>query len=204
MIVYGLDLDSATEALRISARGYLRISLKATADSAAIAQAEIMRAYGTVLVPYDIPLMLPLNGESIIDLDVDDCPEIAIVITTPDSGSFDVEWALGTKVQDSMVESRLDLSVPGMVWESGPLRDYERKTTIVVSPGDEVTTAAIKLQHSINFAGQPVSGSSIPIDDSVFTEQIGPRSSIGILCTDGQTDLQAVAWVYQIDIDNTI
>ena len=131
MIATGLKLDTAVEVHRISTRGYLRASIRLVADDADAGVVEIRRAYGQggPVLPYATAKTVALNGETIVDIIADDCPELAIVVTTPGAGTFDVEITLDLPCEDAFAAIELDELHTAASWPLSIVPERDRKST---------------------------------------------------------------------------
>lgn len=197
MISKPLDLEEATEVLRIDLSDALRVGVRVVAEDAAAGVVELRRAYGDdgPAVPFSPAKTIAINGSQLLDIPVDDCSHLAVFVTTAGSGSFEVEWEPQGRTLGTLQAKILDLSQEGTVFEQLGLSDYDRRVSIVVSP-NESTTAALELRTRVDLQGGSVAQGSIALDESVTTFDLGPVSGYEIKCTTEDADAVAFAWVY--------
>ena len=201
MIRSGLDISSAGEIMRIDARNALRISLQTNASDTTDAVVEVRRGYGAngPTVPYTPAVTIPLDGDTIVDLDIDDAPEVVLVVTTPGSAGdlLDVGYELQGFTEYWEHFEQIDLSVSGVAW-SMIRGSSERHMAMVIMPA-LANTAEIRLVESASWdigAGVPRSDIQIAADESVTAFYTSAAERIGIEVTTPQADQIATLYAY--------
>lgn len=182
MILTGLKLDTVVEVARVGTRGWGRVSLRATAGNALTGAVEVRRAYSSAgpTVPYTSPLMIPLNGETVIDLGVDDCPGLAFLVTTAGQGEFELEAFFDRPMIDSfdLVEWGQDQTL----WSKLMERDNGQKIAVVADLDKVATASTVELRAAVDPNGQAsvVPGGGVALDGSLTTIEVTTRGRVDL------------------------
>lgn len=200
MIEAGINLEKLGEAFRFSVRGFLRVRIKITAGDATTGAIEVQRAYGQdgPLVAYSPAQSIQINGSETITLIVDDCPELALVVTTAGSGSFDVEWMLDLPTFDTLEDIDIDLDAISPIWSSGELSQAEQRCTFVVRLSDTNAGAAIEARELIDLDGYGATiGGPLALDETTNPIDLDAIEGVDLYCTSEQANLGATIWIYK-------
>jgi len=200
MIETGVYFGTTGDALRIDTRGYLRCSIRITADDAGSGAVYIRRGYyGLGVAAYSTELVAEINGENPLDIIVDDAPQLVVWIETAGTGQLDVEWKLDTPAPDSWHTMRGDLEQLGRIWQTTQVPERSDRATVVATLDEPTTTGAIQLRAAVDQDGQPTTLGAITLDGVPTTFDIPPRSTLELFCSAKNPGTQAELGVYRIE-----
>lgn len=207
MIEHGLSLEKLGEVTRIDISRAAKVSLRGIEDLAGDGVVEVRRAWGAApsgpSEAYSTAKTLDLSGNQTTDIDPEDCTHLAIVVTTVGVGGFDLEWNTQGRRYTRLERLQIPLDDQGLAWR-GPLQPADRVATMVVSLSDDAGSPAISLRRFIDPDSQGYGSSSIAIDGSSTTFQLGAIAEIGIFCDQAADDILADVWIcYSTNIEST-
>lgn len=198
MIRQAIPFGTVGEATRFSVRGFLRASVRVTADDGGAGTIEIRRGYpDTHSAAYTVAQTVDINGDTPIDLVVDDCPELSVWVTVAGSGTFDVEWELDNPVADDV------LAFYGSIGNGGPIQEipndttkYDRVTVLAIRDSAN-TKGVVQLRGSLDPDGIATSLGTIDLDGTPTTFDVDPRSRLDVYVSTKNAGLSADFIVYR-------
>lgn len=198
MIKHAIPFGSAGEALRFSVRGFLRASVKISADDGSTGAVEIRRGYThRHTAAYTVPQIADITGEGPTDLIVDDCPELVVWVTTAGAGTFDVEWTLDNPVDDLVEDFFASLGGGADIQHLGhDAGDFDRVTVFAVRDGSN-TKGVVQLRGSLDPDGIATDLGDIDLDGIPTTFDINPRSRLDLFVSTKNAGLSADFIVYR-------
>ena len=197
MIRQAIPFGTAGEAIRIDTAGYARASIRITADDSGSGAIEIRRGYtNNHTAAYPSPQTADITGATPIDLIVDDCPELVVVVTTAGSGSFDVEWELDNQAPYAIQEFYASLGAIGEIQSLLNRSDTFDRVTVFAARDGANTNAVVDLRASLDTDGIATTLGTINLDGNPTTFDIEPRSRLDLYTSAGNAGLGCDFVVY--------
>ena len=204
MIKTGLDLGTLGARYRVNTRGFLRATVRAIADDATTGTLHIRRSYGEggPEVAYSVAKVLDLSGEP-TTLEVDDCPELTIVVVVAGSGTFDLEFELGSPCTDSLeVVEAADLTTKGPLWRSEMLElGILERVSVVAALETPHVKGAVELRAYLDAeaaTSYTASGTGLDLENAVNTYTIPAVHGLELYCTGQQANQYADLYIYRV------
>ena len=199
MIVEGIPFGTVGEAFRFSVAGYLRASIRITADSASAGTIHIRRAWGSnIVAAYSPAQTIQVNGSEPVDLVVDDCSELVVWVTAAGSGTFDLEYTLDTPAIDALSVVYATMGRKGRLWSDLLSNERLDRITVVAELDDADTTSAIELRAAVDPDGEATTIGSIALDGTPTSFTLGARTRVDLYCTGPQADQGVELRVYRV------
>lgn len=199
MIVEGIPFGTVGEAFRFSVAGYLRASIRITADSASAGTIHIRRAWGSnIVAAYSPAQTIQVNGSEPVDLVVDDCSELVVWVTAAGSGTFDLEYTLDTPAIDALSAVYATMGRKGRLWSDLLSNERLDRITVVAELDNAETTGAIELRAAVDPDGEATTIGSIALDGTPTSFTLGARTRVDLYCTGAQADQGVELRVYRV------